>query len=94
MRSAQVVKPCRWQARREDVAPEQTGGIIAGVTTLLYGVDGEGVRRAWVARARAMEYRDARNGRMTEADWSAIEDQLRLAYGLLEKAVSSQPRRN
>jgi hypothetical protein len=31
---------------------------------------------------------------MTEADWSTIEDRLRLAYGLLEKAVSSQPRRN
>ena len=82
-----------WQARREAVAPEQYGAIIARVTTLLYGLDGEAIRRAGIVRAQAMDYRDARNDRMTEADWSAIEDQLRLAYGLLQKAISSQPRR-
>jgi hypothetical protein len=83
-----------WQARREAVTPEQYGAIIARVTTLIYGVDGDTVRRAGLMRARAMAYRDARNGVMTEADWSAIEDQLRLAYGLLQKALSSPPRQH
>jgi hypothetical protein len=83
-----------WQARREAVAPEQYGAIIARVTTLLYGVNGDTVRRAGLMRARAMEYRDARNAVVTAADWSAIEEQLRLAYGLLEKALSSSPRQN
>jgi hypothetical protein len=36
-----------------------------------------------------MEYRDARGAAMTETDWAAIDRQLRLAYGLLKKAVSS-----
>jgi len=83
-----------WQARREAVAAEQCGTIIARVTTLIYGVEGDTVRRAGLMRARAMAYRDARNAVMTEADWSAIEDQLRLAYGLLQKALSSRPRQH
>jgi hypothetical protein len=83
-----------WQARREAVTAEQYGAIIARVTTLIYGVDGDTVRRGGLMRARAMAYRDARNGVMTEADWSAIEDQLRLAYGLLQKALSSPPRQH
>jgi hypothetical protein len=29
---------------------------------------------------------------MTEADWSAIEDRLRLAYGLLKRAAFSPAR--
>ena len=83
-----------WQARREAVAAEQYVTIIARVTTLIYGVEGDTVRRAGLMRARAMAYRDARNAVMTEADWSAIEDQLRLAYGLLQKALSSRPRQH
>ena len=72
--------------------PEQYGAIIARVTTLIYGVAGEDVRRAGVIRAQAMDYRDAHNASMTETDWSAIEEQLRLAYRLLKKAVSSPVR--
>jgi hypothetical protein len=41
-----------WQARREAVPPEQYGAIIARVTTLLYGADGEDVRRSAVIRAQ------------------------------------------
>jgi hypothetical protein len=81
-----------WQARRQAVAPEQYGAIIARVTTLLYGVDGDDIRRAGVVRAQAMEYRDARSAGMTEADWSAIDERLRLAYGLLKQALSSRTR--
>jgi hypothetical protein len=81
-----------WQARREALPPEQYAAIIARVTTLLYGIDGDDIRRSSLVRAQAMEFRDARSGRMTEADWLAIEDRLRLAYGLLQKALSSSSR--
>jgi hypothetical protein len=77
-----------WQARREAVTPEQYGLIIARVATLVYGVDGEDLRRSGVVRAQAMAYRDAREANMSEADWSFIADQLELAYRLLKKALS------
>ena len=80
-----------WQARREDVPPQQYGLTIARVTTLLYGTDGEDIRRAGVLRALAMEYRDTHAERMTEADWSEIDNQLRTAYGLLKKGLSRPP---
>jgi hypothetical protein len=78
-----------WQARREAVTPEDYGLIIARVATLVYGVDGEDLRRSGVIRAQAMAYRDAHEAAMSEADWSAIADQLDLAYGLLKKALSA-----
>jgi hypothetical protein len=81
-----------WQARREAVRPEQYGAIIARVSTLLYGIDNADVRRAGLLRAQAMDYRDVHGGNMTEADWSEIEKELQLAYGLLKKAVSSPAR--
>ena len=40
-----------WQARREAVSPEQYGLIIARVATLVYGVDGEDMRRSGVVGA-------------------------------------------
>jgi hypothetical protein len=83
-----------WQARREAVPPEQYGAIIARVSTLLYGIDNADIRRAGLIRARAMDYRDAHAADMTEADWSKIEDQLRVAYGLLKSAISSPARPN
>ena len=76
-----------WQARREAVSPEQYGLIIARVATLVYGVDGEDMRRSGVVRAQAMAYRDARDANMTEADWSVIADRLELGYRLLKKAL-------
>jgi hypothetical protein len=77
-----------WQARREAVTPEQYGLIIARVATLVYGIDGEDLRRSGVMRAQAMAYRDAHDENMGEADWSFIADRLELAYGLLKKALS------
>jgi hypothetical protein len=76
-----------WQARREAVAPQEYGLIIARVATLVYGVEGEDLRRSGVVRAQAMAYRDARDASMSEADWSTIADRLELAYGLLKKAL-------
>ena len=77
-----------WQARREAVTPEEYGPIIARVATLVYGVDGDDLRRSGVLRAQAMAYRDAHEANMTEADWTLIADRLDLAYGLLKKALS------
>jgi hypothetical protein len=76
-----------WQARREAVTPEQYGPIIARVAALVYGVDGEELRRSGLVRAQAMAYRDAHAASISEADWSAIAAQLELAYGLLKKAL-------
>jgi len=83
-----------WQARREAVPAVQYGAIIARVSTLLYGIDNADIRRAALVRAQAMDYRDAHAAGISEADWSAIEDQLRLAYGLLKSAISSPMRPN
>jgi hypothetical protein len=77
-----------WQARRESVGPEDYGLIIARVATLLYGVDGADVRAFGVTRAQAMALRDARGAAMTQADWAAIDAQLREAYAHLKQAVS------
>jgi hypothetical protein len=78
-----------WQARREQVRPETYGLTIARVTSLVYGVvDDEDVRAFGVTRAQAMEFRDARGQRITDADWTAIEQQLLSAYQRLKRAVS------
>ena len=79
-----------WQARREAVKPEQYGLLIARVSTLLYGIDNEDLRKSGVLRAQAMDYRDARSTTMTEADWSAIDAQLRASYGLLKRALAQR----
>ena len=68
--------------------PEDYGVTIARVATLLFGVEGIEVELFGVKRAQAMAYRDAREGRMTEADWAAIEQQLAIAYRHLKLAVS------
>jgi len=77
-----------WQARRESVAPETYGLTIAQVTALVYGVDDEDVRSFGIQRAQAMQFRDARGQSITEADWTAIEQQLLSAYQHLKRAVS------
>lgn len=77
-----------WQARSESVAAESYGLTIARVTSLVYGVDDEDVREFGVLRAQAMDFRDARDKAITEADWTAIEQQLTTAYRHLKRAVS------
>jgi hypothetical protein len=79
-----------WQARREAVPPEQYGLIIAQVATLVYGVEGEGIRQSGLARAQAMAYRDQRGSTITEADWSVINEHLRSAYGMLKRALPAR----
>jgi hypothetical protein len=77
-----------WQARREAVSPERYGLTIAEVTTLLYGVDGDDIRRAGILRAQAMARRDAGGAALTDADWSQIADQLVAAHGLVKRALA------
>jgi hypothetical protein len=77
-----------WQARREQVGPDIYGLTIARVASLVYGVDEADVRAFGVLRAQAMEFRDARGAAITEADWTAIEQQLVAAYQHLKRAVS------
>lgn len=79
-----------WQVRRESVGPETYGLTIARATSLVYGVDGEDVRTFGITRAQAMAFRDARGSRITEADWTAIEQQLLSAYQHLKRAVSQR----
>lgn len=79
-----------WQARREPVGPETYGLTIARVATLLYGVENEDVRAFGVMRAQAMDFRDGRGQSITEADWTAIEQQLLSAYQHLKRAVSQR----
>lgn len=81
-----------WQLRREHVGPKDYGLIIAKVTTLLYGIDGEMMRRAGVIRAEAMDFRDSRNTAIAEADWLKIAKDLTTAYGLLKQAIDARPR--
>lgn len=61
--------------------------LVARVSTLVYGIDGDRVRRAAILRAQAMAFRDAREGAVTEADWLAITDQLVAAYRPLKQAL-------
>ena len=77
-----------WQARRESVTPQNYGAMIARVSSLLYGLDSEELREAGVLRADAMAFRDARNGAIVDADWSAIETRLTAAYEILKREVS------
>ena len=41
-------------------------------------------------RAQAMDFRDSRGNNITEADWTAIEQQLFSAYQHLKRAVSQR----
>ncbi len=37
-----------------------------------------------------MAFRDARNDKMTDNDWRAISDQLKVAYGKLKEGIASR----
>jgi hypothetical protein len=76
-----------WRARREAAAPEAYGLTIAKTGALVYGVDNPSMHEAGILRAQAMAYRDAKGGTIQDADWQAIELQLRTAYDGLERAI-------
>lgn len=77
-----------WQARRENVRPEDYGLILARVSSLLYGVDNDDVRASGVLRAEAMATRDARGAQIDDADWAKIAEDLDRSYRLLHRAIA------
>jgi hypothetical protein len=77
-----------WQARREKVAARDYGKTIAAAASLIYGVDNPSIEESGVLRAEAMAYRDARGGRMTDADWRNVSSQLAAAYGKLKDGIA------
>ena len=86
-----------WQARREKVVPADYGKTIAATASMVYGAENPSIEESGALRAEAMAYRDARNGKMTDADWRAVSTQLAAAYGKLKEGVtrrqvSSAPR--
>jgi hypothetical protein len=78
-----------WQARRERIGPRDYGRTIAAVAALTYGRprDQPDLVAFGISRAEAMAYRDARGEGITDADWSAIERQLRDAYERLRAGI-------
>jgi hypothetical protein len=79
-----------WQARREKAAARDYGKTIAATTSMLYGAENPSVTESGLLRAEAMAYRDARNGKMTDSDWRAISDQLKVAYAKLKEGIASR----
>lgn len=79
-----------WQARRENVPPQDYGKTIAEASSLIYGAENPAVAESGVLRAEAMAYRDARSGKMTDGDWRALSTQLAAAYGKLKEGISKR----
>jgi len=48
-----------------------TWAVASQVSALLYGCKSEKLREAGVLRAEAIAFRDARDGAITDADWSS-----------------------
>jgi hypothetical protein len=61
--------------------------MIAQVSAPLYGHNSEKLREAGVLKAEAIAFRDARDGAITDADWSAIEMRPTEAYEILKREV-------
>jgi hypothetical protein len=76
-----------WQARREGASAESYGLTIARTSALVFGRDNAPLREAGILRARAMDYRDTHGAAMTEADWTAIYEQLQTAYRMLKRGI-------
>jgi len=77
-----------WKARRSNVPAEKYGQTIARLTGLLYGISEEKASLMSSKRAGAMAYRDARrDGKMSEADWERVEQQLAAAYEVLRASL-------
>jgi hypothetical protein len=76
--------------RRKAAGPRDYGVTVARVAAITYGKPARDpvMLQSGITRAEAMAYRDARGQAMTDADWTAIEDQLLRAYQLLKTAVA------
>jgi hypothetical protein len=79
-----------WQARREKAAPGDYGQKIAATASMIYGAQNPLIAESGRLRAEAMAYRDARDDKMTDADWRAISSQLAAAYGKLKEGIAKR----
>lgn len=79
-----------WQARREKAAPGDYGRTIAATASMIYGTENPLIAKSGRLRAEAMAYRDARDNKMTDADWRAVSGQLAAAYGKLKEGIAKR----
>ena len=80
-----------WQLRREKSLPAEYGEVIAKTTTVVFQADNADVHRAGLLRAEMMTYRDERrDGRMRDADWVFIEQNLARSYKALLAGIARQ----
>lgn len=79
-----------WQARREKVPPDDYGRTIAATASMIYGAENPLIAESGRLRAEAMAYRDARDNKMTDADWRAVSSQLATAYGKLKEGIAKR----
>lgn len=79
-----------WQARREKVPPDDYGRTIAATASMIYGAENPLIAESGRLRAEAMAYRDARDNKMTDADWRAVSSQLAAAYGKLKEGIAKR----
>ena len=80
-----------WQLRREKSLPAEYGEVIAKTTTVVFQADNADVHRAGLLRAEMMTYRDERrDGRMQDADWMFIEQNLARSYKALLAGIARQ----
>lgn len=79
-----------WQARREKAAPDDFGRTIAATASMIYGAENPLIAESGRLRAEAMAYRDARDNKMTDADWLAVSGQLTAAYGKLKEGIAKR----
>jgi hypothetical protein len=77
-----------WKIRRhEGVGPVEYGHEVARATAILYHVSPESIEPYAQLRAAAMDYRDERGQRMTDADWEKVRAMLDEAFKQLKGAV-------
>jgi len=78
-----------WQLRREKIAPEQYGNVIAQVDEEIFKAHNDHVTKSAQIRAAMMRYRDdRRDGHMQDEDWAHIEQNLIESYRELKTGVA------
>lgn len=78
-----------WRLRREsDSGPQAYAPAVAAATAYIYGVDAARLTDYARLRSEAMQLRDDRGARITDADWARISNLLQRAYASLKSAVA------
>ncbi len=78
-----------WRLRREtDAGPQAYAPAIAAAAAYIYSVDPGRVRDYARLRSEAMDLRDSRGERISNADWAEISTELAAAYAALKVSVA------